>query len=107
MVALPFTLTFAQSKTGPATYFMDVSGTTMTGQKFDLADATGTFKFGVKTDLGGDYKLITTYREIRFAGHADVKSLQVGGEKQYDLGYHAGFLKGSSLAIEGRLLTLN
>lgn len=88
------------AESGPATYFISASGTTLTGNEFALNNATGTFRIGVKTDLGGDYRLVTTYRQIDF-GSGDAKSLQIGGEIVKYLGYEEGFFKGSSMTIRG------
>jgi len=98
LVVQPYTV---KAEEGPATYFISASGTMLTGNDFALDNTTGTFRIGVKTDLGGNYRLITVYRQIQFGDALDAKSLQVGGEITKYLGYEEGFLKGSSMTIRG------
>lgn len=99
-VSAPFTLSFAED--GPATYFVAVSGTTETGDEFDLTDLTGTFKIGLKTDLAADglYRLVTTYRQVNIGPLADdIKTLGVGAERHYPFNMSSGFFKNSGLSV--------
>ncbi len=96
----PLSMSFADSH--PLTIFLAASGTTETGDKFDLSDLTGTFKLGIKTNLNADgtYRLLVTYRQVNIGPLAgDVKTLGVGAERYFDFNRTSGFLKNSGINL--------